>query len=197
MKDGLVTGSIVATYSSFDTAVGFFYPLGAAVRNDFMGVAPSALPKYGGMGTFGIQGLDGQRAISVRMGGPDFQYCFENDGAKVYNLDDSNYIRGHGPPKGGHNDIVHPEVAHAFWAAVVSSIPVKPRIDTDHTKSPTNPNSTIRGSTMYPIHPITINGNTLSAGRRTTLGFGSLASDAEETDYIDLRTSKEVPKDED
>jgi hypothetical protein len=41
------------------------------------------------MGTFGIQGLDSQRARFLTMGGPDFQYSFGNDGAKVYNIDGS------------------------------------------------------------------------------------------------------------
>lgn len=49
---------------------------------------------------------------------------------------------------------------------------------------------------MDPIHPITINGNTLKSGERTTLGFGPLADDAEKTDYIILQTSKDVLADE-
>ena len=37
----------------------------------------------------------------------------------VYNLDAGEYIKKMEGASGAHNDIAHPEVAHAFWQAVM------------------------------------------------------------------------------
>ncbi|KAJ9091604.1 hypothetical protein QFC21_007144 [Naganishia friedmannii] len=50
---------------------------------------------------------------------------------------------------------------------------------------------------MTPFQPITINGNTLDAGRGTALSFGDFADDAKGTNYIVVQTSKEALEDAD
>ena len=50
--------------------------------------------------------------------GLDQTYEFER--GKVYNLDGSRYIAEmQSLGSGAHNDIAHPEVAHAMWSAVL------------------------------------------------------------------------------
>jgi hypothetical protein len=109
-----VRGPIVATFSEHDTAVGRYYPLGAGVRWQ-ISYAPGELPKYGGLGTFGIRG-PGLEIKDCNMLDCNGQYDFEP--GKVYNLDASAYICRMIDSGGAHNDIAHPEVAHAFWEAV-------------------------------------------------------------------------------
>src|SRR5262249_3198388 len=52
-----VRGPIISTQSQYDTAVGRWYPLAAGAARQFT-FAPGQVPKYGGVGTFGIRGLD-------------------------------------------------------------------------------------------------------------------------------------------
>jgi hypothetical protein len=87
-----VKGPIVVTLSEHDTAVGKYYPLAAGLGRQ-VSYAPVELPKYGGLGTFGVRGpgIDATAHI-CRMEGPG----------------------------GAHNDIAHPEIAHAFWQAVLA-----------------------------------------------------------------------------
>jgi hypothetical protein len=107
-----VSGPIVTTRSKFDTAVGKFYPIGASLVGD---VAFGEFPKYGGLGTFGIQGLD---AFDRPLSNIDTMYRFEKGG--VYNLDASQFICHGDGASGAHNDIAGPEVAHVIWQAAAS-----------------------------------------------------------------------------
>jgi hypothetical protein len=113
-KSKLVRGPIVTTRSKHDTAVGRFYPLGARVAQQY--VLGDELPQYGGMGAFGIQGLAAARDLPMRQA--DYRYGFQ-PGA-VYNLEASEIIRNGEGASGAHSDIAHPEVAHAFWCAVLA-----------------------------------------------------------------------------
>jgi hypothetical protein len=116
IADRKVKGPIIVTLSEHDTAVGKFYPLGAGIRRQIT-YAPNELPKYGGLGTFGVRGpgidvedmdmLDGKSLYGFKPG-------------KVYNLDASSYISKMDGASGAHNDIAHLEVAHAFWQAVIA-----------------------------------------------------------------------------
>jgi hypothetical protein len=103
---GAVIGPIVTTQSEKDLAVGLAYPaaVGLVGEVDFAPNAP--LPKFGGVGTFGIQGnplaesgdlLDQRGAYGFLPG-------------RVYNLNGSRFI-------GGHSAIDGPEVAHLLWEA--------------------------------------------------------------------------------
>ena len=80
-----------------------------------MSFALDQLPKYGGVGAFGIQG-PGLAIADDAMQAADGAYSFE--GGRVYNLEASAYIRRSlGWFSGAHSDICHPEVAHAIWSA--------------------------------------------------------------------------------
>jgi hypothetical protein len=50
--------------------------------------------------------------------GVDQAYAFEH--GKIYNIESSRYIaQMQSLGSGAHNDIAHPEVAHAMWSAVL------------------------------------------------------------------------------
>jgi hypothetical protein len=111
----LVRGPIVTTRSKYDTAVGRFYPLGAAVKEQFL-LGVGGFPKYGGVGAFGLQGAAG--AIDMTMAAATAPYDFGS--ARVFNLEASDVIRNGDGLAGAHGDIAHPEVAHAFWSAAIA-----------------------------------------------------------------------------
>jgi hypothetical protein len=111
-----VSGALVTTQSEHDTAVCRLYPAASFAGRD-VAFEPGELPKYGALGAFGAQG-DGVDAVALAMLASDQPYAFER--GKVYNVDGSRYIaemqsRG----AGAHNDIAHPQVAHAMWSAVL------------------------------------------------------------------------------
>jgi hypothetical protein len=115
LKEGLVRGPIVTTRSRFDKAVGTLYPGAVMVKDQF--VLADDLPKFGGIGTFGAQGL-GTLAIDREMGRADIDYKFQN--GRVYNLDANGVIKNGGGLSGAHSDIAHPEVAHVMWQAALT-----------------------------------------------------------------------------
>jgi len=114
VKNNRVKGAIVTTLSEHDSAVGFFYPLAAGLKRqvDFA----LEMPKYGAIGAFGIQGLD-DIAEGLTMGKKDHQYDFK--AGRIYNLESSGVIKEKALVIGAHSDIAHPEVAHAWWQAVM------------------------------------------------------------------------------
>lgn len=116
LSDKKVSGVVLATTSEFDTAVGRFYPLGAGVARQVT-FAPGDLPKYGAFGTFGIQGPDTNAELLdvLPMSKP---YGFKTGG--VYNVNATEVVRNGGGPSGAHNDIAHPELAHAYWEAILA-----------------------------------------------------------------------------
>jgi hypothetical protein len=114
IKNNRVKGAIVTTISEHDSAVGFFYPLAAGLKRqvDFA----VDFPKYGAVGAFGLQGLD-EIAEGLPMGKKDHQYNFK--AGRIYNLESSDIIKEKALVVGAHSDIAHPEVAHAWWQAVI------------------------------------------------------------------------------
>jgi hypothetical protein len=116
IADRRVRGPIVTTRSRFDTAVGRFYPVGAGLAGqvDFDVNGLPKLPKYGGLGAFGIQG-PGIEIVDVAMKPVGEDYGFEP--GKVYNLEGSSVIREGGGASGAHSDIARAEIAHAVWEA--------------------------------------------------------------------------------
>jgi hypothetical protein len=112
-----VRGTVFSTQSIHDTAVGRIYPLGAGVARQ-VNFAPGELPKYGALGAFGARG-PGCDAIDREMAPVTAPNGFER--GKVYNLESSAFIIGGGGLSGAHNEIDKPEVAHAFWEAVIAS----------------------------------------------------------------------------
>jgi hypothetical protein len=116
--DGLVRGVVVATQSRFDRAVGTFYPIGARVGRQLV-LGSGDLPKYGGIGTFGIRGVARARDLSILPTGSG--YAFETK--TVYNIESSQIIKSGGGFAGAHSDIAHPEVALVLWEAVRCTMP--------------------------------------------------------------------------
>jgi hypothetical protein len=116
--EGRVSGPIVTTQSIFDSAVGRFYPIGAAMGRgvDYL---PGELPRYGALGAFGAQG-PGLDVVELEMLGSAAAYHFAP--RHVYNLDASRYIRTGSGSFGAHSDLAHAEVTHAVWAAAMASL---------------------------------------------------------------------------
>lgn len=113
---GVVAGPIVTTRSEHDMAVGSLYPMAAGVARQ-VAFAPGELPKYGGVGTFGLRGT-GLDITDLRAGDASFDYDFQP--GRVYNIDCNQVIREGGPPSGAHSDIARPEVGHLVWAAALA-----------------------------------------------------------------------------
>jgi hypothetical protein len=112
---GVVGGPIITTKSRHDTAVGILYPaaVGLVREADFA----DTLPKYGGIGSFGIQGTS--IAVECDMLDKDGDYSFAS--GKIYNLESSKYIAKKEGVSGAHSDIAGPQVAHAIWQAALAS----------------------------------------------------------------------------
>ena len=113
IADHRVAGPIITTHSKFDTAVGRFYPLGAGLARQVV-FDPTELPKYGGLGAYGIQGPDID-LVELSLKAATEEYGFQ--AGKVYNLECSHYINQMDGASGAHSDIAKPEVAHAVWQA--------------------------------------------------------------------------------
>lgn len=106
-----VSGPIVTTQSRHDLAVGVYYP--AAVGLVGQAAFAGELPKYGAMGTFGIQGT--KMAKPVSMLDENGKYDFQPGG--VYNVESSEFIKKMDGSSGAHSDIDGPQVAHMLWQA--------------------------------------------------------------------------------
>jgi hypothetical protein len=120
MSSRRVTGPIITTRSRFDTAVSRWYPLGAGVARQItfeVGQIPQELPKYGAVGTFGLQG-PGLELVDLKLKAADQPYAFEE--RRIFNLECSEVIRHGEGSSGAHSDIAHPEVAHAIWSAALA-----------------------------------------------------------------------------
>jgi hypothetical protein len=79
--------------------------------------AATELPKYGALGTFGIQGRSG--VVARNLLPADGTYDFKPD--TITNLESSQFIAKGGGASGAHSDIDGPEVAHAIWQAALVS----------------------------------------------------------------------------
>lgn len=118
IADGKIRGPLVTTQSRYDTAVGVQYPR-ASVLAAQVAFDPGEYPKYGAIGTFGLQGLPQTVQTEREMAAAEGEYAFEP--GKVYNLEASRFIAKGGGSSGAHNDIDGPEVAHAIWQAAFAS----------------------------------------------------------------------------
>lgn len=114
----LVNGPIVTTRSTFDRAVGTYFPLATELGNDRL--LGDEFPEFGGVGAFGIQGTAADTAHDVLVLNVHGDYGFEPE--QIYNVDASTIICSGGGPSGAHSDIAHPEIAHLFWQAALTSI---------------------------------------------------------------------------
>ena len=110
-----MAGAILTTQSKRDTAVGRFYPIAAGVARQVNFAPGDKLPKYGGIGAFGLQG-PGLSLHDLPIGDAAQSYGFER--GHVYNLECTNVIKDGTGASGAHSDIAKPEVAHALWESV-------------------------------------------------------------------------------
>jgi pimeloyl-ACP methyl ester carboxylesterase len=117
LRDRMVRGPIVTTRSDHDTAVGRIYPIGAGLKKQL--VLGGKYPAYGGIGAFGIQGLNEAAQDSLML---PTMITYQFRGGGVYNLEASDIIKKGGGISGAHSDIAHPEVAHAFWQAALTPL---------------------------------------------------------------------------
>jgi hypothetical protein len=105
-----VAGPIIATRSRWDYAVAKFYPLAVRGAGQYL---LGELPKYGGVGAFGIQGVGANDLTALKSGtrpNPTLTHAF-------YNVDGSSVIAAVDGPAGAHNDIAHPELTWLAWDA--------------------------------------------------------------------------------
>ncbi|MEU6481806.1 serine-threonine protein kinase [Streptomyces sp. NPDC047017] len=112
-----IDGPLVCCHSSFDSALGTFYPLASRMADDdrsVLGVDVGALlgARWGALGHDGTQAVPGTRACALAdaLGAPlPVSGCVNVDVAAV--------VRRGGPPAGAHSDILHPELARLVLAA--------------------------------------------------------------------------------
>ena len=110
-----VSGPVITTQSSFDIAVGTFYPVAVGLVGD-VSFAPEELPKFGAVGKHGIRGT---AAATLNMLDSHADYSFE--GGKIYNLNSDAFIKKMDGASGSHSDIDGPQVAHAMWQAALAA----------------------------------------------------------------------------
>ena len=119
LAEGAVAGPIVVTQSEHDSAVGRLYPLAAGVAGQVAMAPGDDLPKYGAVGTWGLQGA-GIDAVNLELTSADQALPFA--AGKIYNLECSGIIKNGGGMAGAHNDISHAELGHAFWRAAMATL---------------------------------------------------------------------------
>jgi len=116
VRDRLVQGPLLTVYSLADRAVGLIYPAGAGIAGQSSFDDLERKPKkYSALGAFGAQAVNATALDMKPLAEP---YTFE-PGA-IYNINGSTYIQKGGFLEGGHNDIAHPEVGQAIWAAAAA-----------------------------------------------------------------------------
>ena len=117
-KRSFVRGPIVTTRSTRDTAVGSLLSNGRETQKQLL-LVDTKYPKYGGIGSFGIQGI----AIAHDLPMQSVQHAYAFKPGDIYNLEASHVVKNGSGASGAHSDIAHPEVAHAFWAAALALLP--------------------------------------------------------------------------
>lgn len=109
-----VSGPILATRSRWDYAVARFYPLAVRASNQYL---LGALPKFGGIGAFGIQGV---HAVELPPLTPGVAPVEALTAGRIYNIDASAVIASRDGPAGAHSDIAHDELTFLAWNAARS-----------------------------------------------------------------------------
>lgn len=105
---GAVSGPFVTTQSTNDKAVGLAYPAAVGLVGEV--VFGAALPKFGGIGTWGIQGTTVAEKRSLLDSSADYGFL----PGRIYNLDGSTFIPDH-------SGIDGPQVAHMLWQAALQA----------------------------------------------------------------------------
>ena len=106
-----VDGPLVATFTSADRAVGWWYPMASMLKHQDSETASDLGYRWGGMGHDGYQQGGTSTAVLAQ---PRHAYGFV--AGTFYRLDSNAVIKAdQSPVSGAHSDIQHPEVA---WAAI-------------------------------------------------------------------------------
>lgn len=117
-----VDGPIVTSQSQFDYALGKFYPAGVRVAAWIPGGANhlvlGKIPKWGAVGTFGLQGTGAERLKIAEIKADTHLAA-----GTVYNINGDTVIDDtkSGGWGGAHNDIAHPETGLLAWRAALSN----------------------------------------------------------------------------
>ncbi|QIG40602.1 hypothetical protein G5T42_14875 [Microbacterium sp. 4R-513] len=114
LRPEFVSGPVVVTRSSWDYAVGKFYPLAVKLAGQFL-LGDDEAPKYGGIGTFGIKGVGGAVELPALAKGARTDPGFAP--GKLYNIDASGVISHLDGASGAHNDVGHSELTWIAWNA--------------------------------------------------------------------------------
>lgn len=125
VREQKIKGPLVTTRSKYDSAVGVLYPMASKVSGDacFATADEPKPPEIGALGSYGAHGLNSIVVDSPMLPATRL-YRFEP--GRIYNLEASQYIsKIENKTSGAHNMIAEPEVAHAFWEAILSVIPGK------------------------------------------------------------------------
>lgn len=111
-----MVGPILVTHTENDTAIKNLYVLASQVSFDETVSFGITYPLHGGLGMFGARG-SGIAVHDMELLPMHGNYGFTQ--RTFFNLDASHFMKAGNPLMGGaHNDIAHPEVAHAFWSAI-------------------------------------------------------------------------------
>ncbi|MFZ1344592.1 hypothetical protein [Thiothrix eikelboomii] len=109
-------GPILITRTENDTAVKTLYVLAMKVSMDQVISFDPNYPVHGGLGMFGARGT-GINTQDLKLLPLQANYAFKPN--TFFNLQVGEYVKTGSPLTGGaHNDIAHPELAHAFWSAI-------------------------------------------------------------------------------
>ncbi|BDV30706.1 hypothetical protein [Microbacterium terricola] len=111
-----VSGPILVTRSRWDHAVGRFYPLAVRLAGQFL--LGDDLPKYGGIGTFGAQGVEG--AVELPPLRPGSRPADHFAAGTVHNIEASEVIAELQGASGAHNDLAHAELVRLAWSVATS-----------------------------------------------------------------------------
>ena len=115
LVDRKVRGAICVTKSKHDKAVGTLYPFASRIHGT-AAFPTAALPEYGAIGAFGIQGI---APVAIDMPDANGEYTLQKE--KVYNVESSKYIAKGDGASGAHSDIDGPQVAHMIWETAFTS----------------------------------------------------------------------------
>jgi len=117
VRPEFVSGPVVVTRSSWDYAVGKFYPLAVKLAGQFL-LGDDEAPKYGGIGTFGAKGIGAAIELPALTAGARVDAFAPG---RLYNIDASGVISHLDGASGAHNDIGHEELTWIAWNAARAS----------------------------------------------------------------------------
>lgn len=107
-----VDGPLLATFSSADRAVGWWYPAASMLARQDSEAADDLVFRWGAMGHDGYQQQPSATVVPMSAAGKPYDFT----PAKFYALDANAVIKANQSPfSGAHSDICHPEV---LWAVV-------------------------------------------------------------------------------